>query len=364
MFGGSAALYRQLGAPELKGQPYAARKDDPALQLASNAATLAAELKVKPDSEGFVALAQLYVAMRHFDQAADAYRQAIRMGAADGSLWAEFGESIVMANDGMVVPEARQCFMRALTADPTEFRSRYYLGLAEAEIGRSAQAVAIWRDLEQTSPAGAPWLPHLRADIERQAKVGGFDSTSIVPSPPLISPPDPDSEAAKLAAQGSEEQNRAIHAMVDGLAARLREHPDDEAGWLRLARSYRVLGEFTKAVDAANHAIQLSPKGVEPRLALAQIQLGRSNDGKLPADFIVTVRQVIALDPVNPMALFYLGRAEAETCHPLQAKRLWNKLLSVLPPQSPEMAEVEKQIATLDGRRGACGQDVPAPANE
>ena len=38
--------------------------------------------------------------------------------------------------------------------------------------------------------------------------------------------------------------------MVAGLAARLEEEPGDLDGWLRLIRSYRVLGDHDKAAAA------------------------------------------------------------------------------------------------------------------
>ena len=42
--------------------------------------------------------------------------------------------------------------------------------------------------------------------------------------------------------------------MVAGLAARLAENPDDPAGWERLVRSYRVLGDENKVQEALAQA--------------------------------------------------------------------------------------------------------------
>ena len=38
--------------------------------------------------------------------------------------------------------------------------------------------------------------------------------------------------------------------MVERLAERLKDNPDDLEGWRRLARSYQVLGETEKAKEA------------------------------------------------------------------------------------------------------------------
>ena len=45
-----------------------------------------------------------------------------------------------------------------------------------------------------------------------------------------------------------------IRAMVEGLAEKLKENPDDLKGWLMLARSYEVLGEVEKAGQARARA--------------------------------------------------------------------------------------------------------------
>ena len=62
----------------------------------------------------------------------------------------------------------------------------------------------------------------------------------------------------------ADDRSAFIRSMVEGLAARLEENPDDPEGWLRLARSYQVLGEKAAA-----------------QRAIAQGQLAAS---KLPAD--------------------------------------------------------------------------------
>jgi cytochrome c-type biogenesis protein CcmH len=135
--------------------------------------------------------------------------------------------------------------------------------------------------------------------------------------------------------------------MVEGLAAKLKDKPDDFDGWMRLALSYKVLGEPDKAKDAANHAIKLKPKAIEPRLALAQIQLGDATEDHLPADFLATLRQVLAMDPENTTALYYLGAAEASAGHAAEARQYWQKLLAKMPADQPERADLEKRIGAL-----------------
>ena len=51
-----------------------------------------------------------------------------------------------------------------------------------------------------------------------------------------------------------EERQAMIRGMVERLAARLDQNPDDKEGWTRLARAYDVLGETEKARAARARA--------------------------------------------------------------------------------------------------------------
>ena len=52
-----------------------------------------------------------------------------------------------------------------------------------------------------------------------------------------------------------------IRSMVDRLAARLEQNPNDKDGWTRLAHAYDVLGESEKAEAARARAAQVPEAG-------------------------------------------------------------------------------------------------------
>jgi cytochrome c-type biogenesis protein CcmH len=58
-----------------------------------------------------------------------------------------------------------------------------------------------------------------------------------------------------------EDRQAMIRQMVEGLAARLEDNPDDLEGWKRLARSWRVLGEAEKAEEAEKRVRELEARG-------------------------------------------------------------------------------------------------------
>ena len=344
-------IYWRLGAPGLPGQPFAARQSDPIFQMTALTDDLAARLAAAPDGEGFRRLGHAYMALQRYADAATAFQHADRMGAGDSAMISAWGEALVMNQGGMVVPESRRLFLRALASDRDNPQARFYLGLAQAQIGAFPKAVAIWRDLEQASGADAPWLPALRQHIAEAAKQGGFDPTSITPAAPEA-PAVPEGApsgdaAAAIAGMAPDQRDATIRSMVAGLAARLKDKPEDFDGWMRLARSYTVLGERAKGMDAARHAIKLQPKAVEPRLALAQLQLGDAPEDKLPADFLATLHEVLAIDPDNSAALYYVGAAEAAAGHSAEARKDWQKVLAAMPASQPERADLQKRLDAL-----------------
>jgi cytochrome c-type biogenesis protein CcmH len=254
---GALLIYAALGSPELPARPYADRQNDPEFILAGEAERLAQRLKNNPDAKGYAKLGDAYSLLRRYDLAIGAYQKATQLDAKDAGLWSELGEALGLSQNGIVIPEARAAFIKALRIDKHEARSRFYLGLAEIQNKDPRRALAIWRDLEKDSAPDAPWLPMIKEQIGVVAKKYAMDPNSVTPEPPSLT----SDAATEIMGMGRADQNAAIHTMVDRLAARLKDNPDDLEGWQRLAKSYRVLGENDKASEAEKHVETLQAKG-------------------------------------------------------------------------------------------------------
>ena len=74
-------------------------------------------------------------------------------------------------------------------------------------------------------------------------------------SAPLSAMPAPTRADAAPHATGSDQAN----ALVEGLALKLKERPQDAEGWAMLARSYAVLGRHAQALPAFERAMALRP---------------------------------------------------------------------------------------------------------
>jgi cytochrome c-type biogenesis protein CcmH len=271
----------------------------------------------------------------------------------------------VMANGGAVVPQAMGAFAKALVKDPRSERSRFYIGLAEAQIGNERKAVAIWRDLEKTSDPNAAWLPMVREHIKAFSQQGGFDPKSVPPEAPS-----PDAMNAALGAMGDalkakgqgamapppdqaasqpagDPQQDMIHGMVAKLADEMKSRPGDVAGWTRLAHAYNVLGQTADARAAIDHAVKLQPNDPNVLVGVAETQKAEAPDGENAKPFQATMRRVLALDPSNPQALYYVGLAENKAGHTNQAQGMWRKALAGLAPDDPLATQLHAALDAL-----------------
>ena len=140
-----------------------------------------------------------------------------------------------------------------------------------------------------------------------------------------------------------------INAMVERLAARLEQQPDDVEGWTRLGRSYGVLNQPAKAREAYARAVKLRPDDIGLKQGYAEAIIGAAGDDATapPAEATALFRQILAAEPKNQMALWYVGLAEADSGHKEVARDLWSRLLAELPANAPGRDEVEQRLAAL-----------------
>jgi cytochrome c-type biogenesis protein CcmH len=139
-----------------------------------------------------------------------------------------------------------------------------------------------------------------------------------------------------------------IGAMVERLAARLEDDPDDLDGWMMLARSYTVLGEMDKVREAMDNAVRLAPDNPDV-LAMQARAVRDVNGGEDNEETIAILRRVLELAPDNADALWFLGNAEAKAGNNGEARELLQRLLAQIPEDSPDRDFVSQRIEQLGG---------------
>ena len=149
-----------------------------------------------------------------------------------------------------------------------------------------------------------------------------------------------------------------IVAMVENLAAKVRERPDDARGWALLARSMAALGRFDESAGAYEHLVGLVSNDAQvyadyaDALAMAQ---GRSLAGK-PYEL---ARHALQIDPRNPKALALAGTAAMDAGDFPAAAGYWRTLAAQMPPDSDDERQVLAILDELNTRAKAAGRPLP-----
>jgi cytochrome c-type biogenesis protein CcmH len=434
---GAVLLYLQLGSPGTPDLPLAQRTNLPVPgeedeRNIKMIAELSRAAEANPgDADGWLRLANAYSSIEMFDDAVAAYRKAIGLGPVAAGINGDFAETLVMAAEGTVTPEARTIFEAELALGAGDPRPQFYLALGDYQAGKPQEALDRWGALIASTSADAPWLGIVREHIAQAANDLGLDVAEVTPEPlpaqgggvPLMTPeqraeveamtpaeretmiremvegldarlqedptdlegwerlirarvmlgeqdaaqdalgrameafakaPIPTGRLVKLAAElqldapANAVEVPDVGSMVERLAARLKDNPDDLNGWMMLARSYTVLGETDKVREAMDNAVRLAPDNPDV-LAMQARAVRDVNGGEDNEETIAILRRVLELAPNNADALWFLGNAEAKAGNNGEARELLERLLAQTPEDSPDREFVSQRIEQLGG---------------
>ena len=142
-----------------------------------------------------------------------------------------------------------------------------------------------------------------------------------------------------------------IRGMVANLAARLDADPSDVDGWLKLARSYGVLGDTAKALDAARKARERAPERADVQVAYAnavlQTQPRNDTPKPLPEEATSALRLALKAEPENKDALWLLGLDAMMSGRKDEAAAHWGKLIAQFKPSDPEYTLLKGRLDAL-----------------
>jgi cytochrome c-type biogenesis protein CcmH len=230
------------------------------------------------------------------------------------------------------------------------------------------------------------------------AALGAIAALAMVGLYASIEPPDPTSQRAMpegtdaverlamLTQQGSELQPSApqgglasVDEMIERLAARLRQQPNDPEGWRMLGWSYFSTQRYRESATAYLKAIELRPDFAEFRSLRGEALVSAAN-GTITAEAMQVFDEALARDPAEPRARSFKALAKAQTGDKVAALEEWINILNAGDPTTTWHDEL-KQKATdlgrelgvdiaprLRGRQAAASGDIlkalagPAPS--
>ncbi|WP_350282875.1 c-type cytochrome biogenesis protein CcmI [Nitrosomonas sp.] len=142
---------------------------------------------------------------------------------------------------------------------------------------------------------------------------------------------------------GGEEGHIDINSMVESLAARLKENPEDIEGWVMLGRSYAIMERFDDASATYAKLVQMVPDNPQFLSDYADM-LAMINNGSLLGKPAEMITRALAIDPNFPKALALAGTLEFEQDKFDQAIIYWERLLGAIPADSKLYKSVSDSI--------------------
>lgn len=253
--------YAVMGSPEISSLAFADRQAERVEQQRIDDLTdqLLARLTSEPDggaSEGWLLLGQSYYRMGRYSDAATAFETVTERADATSAAFSMLAEALIAEDQGVVSPKAEAAADRAVDLDPTNPAGVFYKAIALAQKGEEARAHALLVDRLEATDSFAPWMESFVAQANRVGAQIGREPIALADFAPMLARgPGPSAEDVAAAEEMSaEDRGEFIRSMVNRLASRLEEDPDDLDGWLRLANAYTVLGEKEQAISAYEHA--------------------------------------------------------------------------------------------------------------
>lgn len=134
-----------------------------------------------------------------------------------------------------------------------------------------------------------------------------------------------------------------IEAMVEKLADRLKQNPDDLEGWKMLGKSYSVIGKFGAASKAYAEAARRAPRDPQVLADLADaiaMSRGQSMKGE-PEELVLRALQ---FDPKNLKALALAGTAAYDRQDFVAAAKFWERMLPLVPAGSEEATAIAQNV--------------------
>ena len=217
-------------------------------------------------------------------------------------------------------------------------------------VGRAQDDLA-GRGNDPLPAAGKPWLTAAIVAVALPAVA--FGTYLALGAPVAIVAP-------AAAREGGPVDERQIIAMVENLALKVRERPDDAQGWALLARSMGALGRFKESADAYDHLAKLVPNDAQVLADYADA-LGMAQGRTLGGKPFELAKAALAIDAKHRKALALAGTAAMDARDFPTALGYWQALAAELPPGSDDEAQVRTILADIRAKAAAAGKAVPAP---
>jgi cytochrome c-type biogenesis protein CcmH len=140
---------------------------------------------------------------------------------------------------------------------------------------------------------------------------------------------------------------RQIDSMVQRLADRLKQQPNDGEGWRMLGWSYIQLGRIDEGVEALKRAVALDAENGALRSLLGEA-LFRQAGGKVTPEALAVFEEAVKRDAKDPRARFYIGVGQMQAGKDREALATWVAIIRDGPPDAewlPAIRAAAREVA-------------------
>ncbi len=254
----AVALYFNLGSPNMPSIPFADRSEEIMGKLEFDTLTTQLRTKLLSDADGgptdgWILLGETYLRAERYAEASDAFLQLLDRPDTTSGAFSRYAEALIMDEGGTVAPRAERAIDQAIILEPSNPAATYYKALAMEQAGELHAAHGILLARLDLADGFYPWMESYVGLANFIAPDIGASEISLEDFAPAVPGPS-DADVANAADMSETDRAAFITSMVERLATRLAQEPDDLDGWLQLAQAYTVLGQEDDARAAFNNA--------------------------------------------------------------------------------------------------------------
>jgi cytochrome c-type biogenesis protein CcmH len=163
--------------------------------------------------------------------------------------------------------------------------------------------------------------------------------------------------AALTPVPAAAEHGQDMEQAISGLAAKLKQNPDDAEGWTLLGRAYLETQRFAEGRDALKHAHDLAANDPDIAVAYAEALTLANESHQFDEQARSMIESALKVDPKNQRGIWLLGIADYQAGKFDAAIASWNRLLEQLPKDSSVAQSIKSQIARAEAARD--GRPLP-----
>lgn len=192
--------------------------------------------------------------------------------------------------------------------------------------------VGLYASIASLEPTSDPSLTRSQG-AQAVERLAALTRQSEITSPP----PSPSPPAGALA---------SVDDMIDRLAARLKQRPNDPEGWRMLGWSYFRTDRFNESAAAYLKAVELRPDFADFRSLRGEALVSVAN-GIVTPEATRAFDEALALNPADLRARFFKGLAKAQAGDKPSALADWIAIINEADPNEPEVAEIRRRATEL-----------------